>query len=224
MGIREYFSINIGDFTWGITETHISVIIITISLIIFAIYTNKKIKSFKDEPTGFQNFIEWLVETFDNFTYNTMGDKGRPFASYFAVLFIFIFISNISGLFGLRSPTADYSTTFSLAMITFFMVQYFGVKSKGVGGYLKSFTEPIPLMMPLNVIGELANPISLSFRLFGNVLGGTILISLYYQIPYKLIRVAIPTAMHFYFDLFSGVLQAFVFTMLSMVFISGSLE
>jgi F-type H+-transporting ATPase subunit a len=222
--IKELFRINIGDFSWVISDTHFSIVVIVSFLIGFSFYVNRKMKNFNDVPSGLQNFVELVVETFENFTYTTMGEKGRKFSSYFATLFIFIFISNIAGLFKLRPPTADYAVPLGLALITFFMVQYYGIKSKGIKGYLVGLTEPVVLLTPLNIIGELANPVSLSFRLFGNIIGGTILMALYYGLLPRYIQLIIPSGLHFYFDIFAGVLQAFVFTMLSMVFVSGALD
>ncbi|MFP4697379.1 MAG: F0F1 ATP synthase subunit A [Eubacteriales bacterium] len=222
--IKELFRIKIGKFEWIISETHLGIIIIMMLLIGFSYYINRKLKHFEDVPKGIQNFVELVVETFNKFTVSTMGEKGRKFAAYFATLFIFILVSNISGVFNLRPPTADYAVPFGLAIITFFMVQFYGIKEKGVGAYLKGFTQPLWPMTPINVIGEISNPISLSFRLFGNIIGGTILMALYYsQLPW-IAQIGIPSAFHFYFDLFAGVLQAFVFTMLSMVFVSGAIE
>ncbi|TCT13091.1 F-type H+-transporting ATPase subunit a [Natranaerovirga pectinivora] len=221
--IRELFSINFGEVEWVIGDTHFSLLIISLFLIGFALYVNRRFKKFQEVPKGLQNFVEMVVEVFDKFTITTMGEKGKSFSTYFATVFIFLFISNISGLFALRPPTADYAIPLGLALISFFMIQYYGIKSKGIGRYLKGFTEPILFLTPINIIGELANPVSLSFRLFGNILGGTVLIALYYSMPWFL-NLGIPAVLHFYFDLFAGGLQAFVFTILSMVLITGAMD
>jgi F-type H+-transporting ATPase subunit a len=94
------------------------------------------------------------------------------------------------------------------------------MKAKGIGAYLKGFAEPIFILLPLNIIGELATPISLSFRLFGNILGGVIIMYLLYSA----VPVLIPILPHIYFDLFAGILQTFIFVMLSMVFISLAMD
>ncbi len=123
----------------------------------------------------------------------------------------------------MRPPTADFAVTFALALITFAMVQGYSVRTHGVLKWLKRLTEPLWPMTPLNIIGELANPISLSFRLFGNILGGTIIMGLYYNLPWWTL-VGIPVALHAYFDIFAGLLQAFIFVMLSMTFVSGAID
>lgn len=216
--------IPIGNTEIWITQSLLSMWIIMAILITVAIVVKVKSKKFKEVPTGFQNVVEAFVETMDNFTAGIMGDKNRSFAPYFAGLFVFILISNISGLFGLRPPTANYSVPLGMALITFIMVQFYGIKSKGFLKYLKGYGEPLLPLAPLNIIGELANPVSLSFRLFGNIVGGTILMGLYYGLLPWFVKLGIPAFLHIYLDVFAGVLQAFVFTMLSMVFVSGALE
>ena len=100
----------------------------------------------------------------------------------------------------------------------------FGIKEKGLG-YFKGFIEPFPLLLPINVIGEFATPVSLSFRLFGNILGGTIIMGLVYAMfPKIVVFLGIPAVLHCYFDVFAGVLQAFIFVMLSMTFVSSAME
>ena len=123
----------------------------------------------------------------------------------------------------MRPPTADLAVTLSLALITFFMTQGFGLKAKGLKGWLKGFTEPVAFLTPINLIGEVANPVSLSFRLMGNVLAGTIIMGLYYgMLPY--LTYIITPALHFYFDVFAGLLQSYIFMMLSMIYVSGAME
>lgn len=223
-GISTYYELNLFGLEIPITDTIISLGIISLLLIIFAFIVNRKSKKFKDVPDGFQNIVELIVETSDNFVKGTMGEKGKKFGSYFGTIFILVLICNIIGIFNLRPPTADYAMPLALAMLTFFMIHYYGIKSKGFGKYMKSFTEPMPLFTPLNVIGEIATPVSLSFRMFGNVLAGTIIMALFYDmIPYFL-QIGIPPFLHAYFDIFSGFLQTLIFTMLSMVFIKGAME
>lgn len=216
--------IPIGNFYLVITQSLLSMWIIILFLLTIAIIVKVKSKKFKDVPTGFQNLIELIVEVFDNFAVSIMGQVGHKFTAYFGGLFFFILFSNIAGIFGLRPPTANYAVPMGLALMTFVMVHYQGVKAKGTLKYLKGLTEPVVLLTPLNIIGELANPVSLSFRLFGNIIGGTILMGLYYGLLPVFVKIGIPAFLHFYFDIFAGVLQAFVFTMLSMVFVSGAIE
>lgn len=233
--------INIGGLEIWITESMINSWIICSILILFAIGVRIAMRSPKKIPDTFQNIMEFIVSALDDFAVSTMGEKGKRFGSFYGSMLIFIFICNISGLLigpniarplpgdpkvlftFMRPPTADFAVTFSLALITFMMIQGFGIKEKGVLTWLKGFTEPMWGLTPLNLIGELANPISLSFRLFGNILGGTIIMGLYYNLPWYAL-VGIPVVLHGYFDIFAGVLQAFIFVMLSMTFVSSSME
>ena len=150
-------------------------------------------------------------------------------------LLLFLAFANIAGLFGLRPPTADVNTTMGLAIMTFIMIHFFGAKSKGPWKYAKGFTEPFAALLPLNIMGELATPISLGFRLFGNIVGGLIIMNLLYGalaglttkfmgISIPILQIGIPAVLHIYFDLFAGILQSFIFTMLTMVFISIATE
>lgn len=208
----------------GITTTHINTWIIMAFLIVIALIIRIKIKNFKEVPESrFQNIVEVIVDTFGNFTASTMGEKNRGFSYFYGPVFLFILFSNLSGLVGLRPPTADIATTLALALTTFFMIHGYGVKAKGLG-YFKGFLEPMPFLLPLNIIGELATPISLSFRLFGNILGGTIIMGLYYSMMPLILRIGVPAVFHLYFDVFAGALQTLIFVMLSMTFVSSAMD
>lgn len=200
--------------------------IVIIILSIFAFIVNKKIKeaNIDEEPSGFLNVVELLVGGVNDLVRNTMGEKNMAFAPYIFTLACFLGVANLLGLIGLTPPTSDYSVTFSLAMITFSITQIMNFKTqKGIGGYLKSFTEPFAFLTPINILGELGNPISLSFRLFGNVMSGGIIMALLYN-ALGLFAPLITPFLHGYFDVFSGLLQTFIFAMLTMIFISGATE
>lgn len=213
-----------------ISETVIVTWIIIAALALFAYIATRNLK---EVPSKFQLGVEGLVGAVNNLVKQTMGEDKMGFAPYMGTIILFIGIANIIGLIGLRPPTADVNTTFALSIITFMMVQIFSVKSNGFGGYLKGFLEPMPLLLPLNIIGELANPVSLSFRLFGNIVGGLIIMKLLYTalmglsfkfLPIPLLGVGVPAVLHIYFDLFAGLLQSFIFTMLTMVFVSMGMD
>lgn len=207
-----------------LTTTHISIIIVILALIAFAFVANRFIKKAdpEKEPGIFLNIVEIIVEALDNLTVSNMGEEhGGKFSNYIGTLFGFIFLSNIAGLFGLRSPTADYGVTFSMALITFVLIHYNGFKYQKFG-HITGLFQPIPLLFPINVIGELATPISMSLRLFGNMLAGTAMMTLIYGLLPKFLTLFWPAALHAYFDVFSGAIQSYVFCMLTMVFISNN--
>lgn len=203
----------------SITTTHISIIIITSALIIFALLANRCIKKAEEIPGYFQNALEMIVDMLTNMVEGIMGKNAKGFVNYISTIFIFILISNISGIFGLRPPTADYGTTLSLGLITFFMIHYYGFKNQKFG-HITALFDP-PILAPINIIGEIAVPISLSLRLFGNLLSGTVFTSLIYGLTPIFIQFGIPSVLHVYFDLFSGAIQAYVFCMLTMVYINN---
>ena len=204
-----------------LTTTHVSLLIICAALIILAVVVRLKLKDTEGKPSGFQNAIELVVEMLDGMVYSSMGKKGIPFRNYISILFVFILISNLSGLVGLRPPTADYGVTLALGLMTFTIVQFNNIKYNKFGA-VKELFEPIPLLFPINLIGEIAVPISLSLRLFGNVLAGTVIMALLYGLLSKFAFVW-PGALHAYFDVFSGAIQSYVFCMLTMVFIGNKI-
>jgi F-type H+-transporting ATPase subunit a len=162
-----------------------------------------------------------FVEFFDNFVTSTAGAKMAMLGNWFFMVFAFILMSNLSGMFTLRPPTADWTVTVSLAIATFVIMQVMGIKFRGKA-YLKSFIEPVIVFFPLNLIGELARPVALSFRLFGNILAGLILMGVIYELLPWFVSIGVPAALHGYFDLFIGVIQAYIFTVLSLAFIGGA--
>lgn len=208
-----------------IPDTIINMWLVVLVLSMFAFVVNSKIKKAKasDVPSGFLNVVELLVEASDNLVTSTMGKQNtKRFGPYILTLAMFLAVANLLGLVGLTPPTSDYSVTLSLALITFALTQFWTYKNGGgIVGYIKSFGDPVPLLAPLNIIGELANPISLSFRLFGNIMSGGIILGLLYQwLGYLAPVIALP--LHGYFDIFSGLLQTFIFIMLTMIFVGGS--
>lgn len=204
-----------GQKLW-ITTTHVSVLIVMAILLAFAVAANRRMKRAEEIPGAFQNVVELIVEMLDKMVSGSMGKYAGKFVNYISALFLFIFVSNISGLFGLRPPTADYGVTLPLGLITFGIIQYNNIKYNKFGAFTGLF-QPLPFLFPINLIGEIAVPFSLSLRLFGNVLSGTVMMSLIYQL---LSRFAIgwPGILHIYFDVFSGAIQTYVFCMLTMAF------
>lgn len=206
-----------------ITETIVNTWIIMAILIVLAIIVRIKLKTFKEVPTGIQNVIEIIVETFDNFVVDSMGEKLAYIGSWFFMVFTFVLLSSLFSPFGLRPPTADWATTFALALGSFLLMLILGIRHQK-GTYLKTFFEPHFIFFPLNLIGELAKPISLSFRLFGNVLSGTIILTLYYGLTPFLVQIGIPAALSAFFDVIVGALQTYIFVILSMMYIKGAAE
>lgn len=168
-----------------------------------------------------QNIAEMVVEALDGMVKGSMGKNGIPYRNYIGTLFLFLIVSNLSGLLGLRPPTADYGVTLPLGVITFILIQYNNIRYNKVGAFTGLF-KPLPILFPINLIGEIAVPFSLSLRLFGNVVSGTVIMGLLYGLLSKF-AIGWPGILHIYFDIFSGCIQTYVFCMLSMVFINDKL-
>lgn len=192
-----------------------------------------------------QAVAELLVETANKFVIGNMGEKFRHMIPFVAALFITSVVSNLISLIGLRSPTADLSTEAAWAVVVFVMITGQKIKTNGFGGYLKGFTTPIAVMTPFNILSELATPISMACRHFGNILSGVVINGLIYgalavassalfgllpgllgdvfaKIP--VLDVGIPAILSVYFDWFSGFMQAFIFCMLTVMYIANAAE
>lgn len=211
-----------GQELW-ITSTTVGVAIVTLVLIIFSCAAGYKMRRAKEVPEGFQNILESMVEALEKFTSGAMGANGKWFLNYIGTIFLFILFCNIAGLFGIRTPTSDFGVTFLLGLVTFAIVQYQGIRHHGFGHFTRLF-KPFPVLFPINVIGEIANPISLSLRLFGNMVSGVIIMGLWYGMMPLWAKIGIPAALHVYFDLFSGCIQTYVFCMLTMVYVNEKIE
>lgn len=186
-------------------------------------------------PGKLQSMLEAVYQFLDDLLESMVGKWKVKYISYISTLFLFIFFSNILSFFPIpgisivdgalnispafRGPTADLNTTVGLALLTTFVFISTSMKINGVFGYVKGLAEPVPVMFPVNVIGELAKPTNISIRLFGNMFAGGIILGLLYSVA----PAVIPVPLHIYFDLFSGVVQSFVFVMLTIVYIQGSL-
>jgi F-type H+-transporting ATPase subunit a len=214
-----------------ITETVCWAVIVAIVIIIFAIASTRKLKR---DPKGLQAVAELLVETVYRYVNDNMGKRNIGFAPFVGTVFTFLLISNALGLLGFRPVTSDMNATFAIAILIFFIIQVNAIKSRGAGGYLKHFCEPYPFMLPIKVLEEFTFPLSLSFRLFGNILAGVIIMELVMEglhylstellhLPLPIFQTIIPLPLNIFFDMFEPVLQAFVFSMLTMAFISKAI-
>lgn len=225
--IHGYTDTKFTIFGWEIylTTTHISMIIVIAAILIFAIFANRAIKKAEPDkvPGAFLNVIELIVESLDGMVAGSMGASKAPkFRNYVSALFVFILVCNLSGLLGLRPPTADYGVTFPLAIITWVMIQYNGFKYQKFGK-IKGLFEPIFLFFPMNLISEFSTPISMSLRLFGNILSGTVMMGLIYGLLPRVLTLIWPAALHIYLDVFAGAIQTYVFCMLTMCFVSDAI-
>lgn len=246
VGPKVYFEIPIDIPVLGrlqISETLVIswlVMLIILGLCIFFTH-NLKVENISKR----QALAEMIVETADKFVIGNMGEKFAYLIPFVSALFATSIISNLISLLGFRSPTADLNTEAAWAIVVFTMITAQKIKSSGLGGYLKGFTQPIPVMTPFNVLSELATPISMACRHFGNILSGVVINGLIYgalalassallglipgvvgdflsNIP--ILAVGIPAITSVYFDWFSGAMQAFIFCMLTTMYIANASE
>ena len=228
-----------GMFGNLITQTTVSLLVVTVLLIILARLATRNLSK---RPGRFQVIVEKLVDMLYKMVEDTMGKHNLRFAPYVGTLFLFSIFGTLIGMTQLfRSTTADLSVTAAMALVTTGMVWYWNIKNFGFKTWLKGFTEPVVVMTPMNIVSEIASPLSLAFRHFGNVAGGSVLTALIYGalgavnnlvfgwLPRHILAVfptvfqaGIPAFLSLYFDLFSGFVQAFVFCLLTMVYIGGA--
>ena len=225
-----------------VTQTTVSIFIVTVILISLSLAATRKLD--KKRPSGLQVIAEKLVTMLYGLVESTMGAHNLRFAPYIGTLFMTSLFSTLIGMTNIfRSATADISVTAAWAIVTTGMVWYNNIKNFGFKSWLKGFTEPIVVMTPMNIVSEIASPVSMAFRHFGNVAGGSVLTALIYAalaglshsvlslIPgavgtvlsnIPIFQAGIPAVLSIYFDLFSGFVQAFVFCLLTMVYVGGA--
>lgn len=173
-----------------------------------------------DNPTRKQIVIETLVTKLDGITSGLLGDNSKMYAPYIMTVFIYLIMSNLIGLFGFKPPTKDLNVTAALALMSIILVEASGIRAKGMKGWAKSFAEPLPLVLPFNVLEVFIKPLSLCMRLFGNVLGAFVIMELLKMV----VPAVVPVVFSFYFDLFDGLIQAYVFVFLTSLYIREATE
>ena len=227
---------NLGNI---VTQTTVSLFAVTIILMILGIIGGKNLKK---RPGKLQVVTEKLVNMLYGLVEDTMGKHNSHFAPYIGTLFLCSIVGSLIGTTALfRSTTGDLSVTLAWALVTTGMVWYNNIKNFGFKAWLKGFTEPIVVMTPMNIVSEIAQPLSMAFRHFGNVAGGSVLTSLIYAalavaskalfgwLPAMVLeffppvlQAGVPAFLSLYFDFFSGFVQAFVFCLLTMVYVAGA--
>jgi F-type H+-transporting ATPase subunit a len=171
-------------------------------------------------PTRRQAVLELIVTTLDTQIVETTGARPDPYRSFIGTLFLFILVANWSSLIpGVEPPTAQLETDAALAALVFLSVVWFGVRGDGVGGYLKSFAAPNPVMIPLNILQSLTRVFSMFVRLFGNVMSGVFIIGIVASLAGLLVPIPLMAL-----DLLTGLVQAYIFAVLAMVFISATVQ
>ena len=201
-------------YTWTVMAALV-IIALIIRLTIF--------RRFKDVPKGAQNVLELIVETVSKYTDAQAHGAGEFLCSYILTIGALMIGSALLELFRLRAPTSDITMTFALALMTFILINAYGVKRKGVGGRIKSLASPTPVVFVFRAISEVAIPVSMACRLFGNMLGGMIVMDLLYSALGNG-AVGIPSVLGLFFNVFHPMIQAFIFITLTLTFINEAIE
>lgn len=222
-----------------VQNTVYSIIIVTLFMSIILLAINRVLVKFDplSKPKGIVLLMIMAVDFISNLIKGAIKEKkiADTLIPYFMTIILYIFFSNIAGLFSIECPTSNYSVTLTLAALTCILIEVCSFITKGGKKYFKGWFEPMAPFVVMNVISKLSTLLSLSLRLFGNILAGGILMSVIYQLFDRIsalvpvigninfVAIIVAPALHFYFDLFSGVMQAFLFTTLSVNFIGNEL-
>ncbi len=218
------------------TVYYIIAVTAVISLFIMILYSQLRKFNPLDEPKGLVLLAIMAYRFVDDMLRQETNEKiTEKLGPYIAVTLLYIFLSNISGLFGIEPPTANYSVTLTLAAITVILIEVNAIKFNGVKNYVKSLFEPLAPFVFINIISKFSTLMSLSLRLFGNIVSGSILMTIIYLLfakvssvipfigAFNFVGVAIAPFLHFYFDLFAGLIQTYIFTTLTVTFIGKEL-
>lgn len=234
-GARIFFTIPMPLQALPITESQVNSFLVMISIVGLCLYLTHGLKV--KAETKRQLIVEWIVEKVDSLVNESMGEYFKGFAPFIAAIMALSAFSSLLSLFGLYPPTSDVNIVAGWAILVFALITYYKLKS-GPLKYFKGFLEPVPILAPINIIGEFATPLSMTFRHYGNVLAGTVISTLLASalrglsqkalgwlpgiladIP--ILQIGIPAVLSVYFDVFSGLLQAYIFAMLTMMYVSG---
>lgn len=235
-GARIFFTIPMPLQDFPVTESQINSALVLISIIFLCLFLTHGISEHIDLKR--QHFAELIVEKIDNMVIENMGEYFKGYSSFIIAIMALSGFSSLLSLFGLFPPTSDINVVAGWAILVFVLITYYKLKC-GPVYYLKSFTQPVAFLAPINFISEFATPISMSFRHYGNVLSGSVISVLIatalaglsnmvlgnlpgFLADIPLFQIGLPAVLSVYFDIFSGCLQAFIFAMLTMLNISGA--
>jgi F-type H+-transporting ATPase subunit a len=231
--IKTIFTLNIAGFSIPITETVIISWVVMLIIIAASLLLTRRLK---EVPSGPQAILETGVEFLNTFANDQFGSYAKYLGPYIGSLFLFLLVANIIPVlsplelkafgrvftppFEIKPPTRDINVTASLAVISILLVIVFGFAARGVGGWFKRLLYPLPMMLPFNIMEYGTRVMSLALRLFGNILGGFVLM----RLIEGLLPVALPMVFSLYFDFFDGAIQAAIFVFLTSLYISEALK
>ena len=208
--------INIGGV--GIHESVIVTLFISILLLVLGLVLTSgfRVENPSRRQLAVESFVLWLQKFFEG----PLSPKGKRYAPYMMTIACYVALANIFYVFGIKPPTKDLTVTAALAVMSIVLVQMAGIQTKGVKGWLHSFLEPMPAMLPMNILELFIKPVSLCMRLFGDVRGAFIIMCMIEG----LVRIIVPVPFSLYFDFFDGLIQVYVFTLLTSMYIAEAVE
>lgn len=202
----------------GISESVVVTWIIMAVVLLACLLVTRNLKV--EHPGRRQLLLEHAVTWIQGIGEGILGEEGKGYAMYLTSILIYLGIANLIGILGFKPPTKDLNVTAALALMSIVLIEYAGIHKKGVKGWLKSFAEPIAIVAPINILELFIKPLSLCMRLFGNVLGAFVIMKLIESI----LPVFLPIPFSAYFDVFDGLIQAYVFVFLTGLFIKEAME
>ena len=192
--------------------------IIMAVLVLLSIVLTRNLKV--ENPGRGQLLLEMAVGGLHGMVNGMVGEKGKRYVPYLMTVLVYIGFANVIGLFGFKPPTKDLTVTIALAGMSIVLIEFAGIREKGTKKWLKSFAEPVAIMTPFNILEILIKPLSLCMRLFGNVLGAFVIM----ELIKNMVLIALPVPFSLYFDIFDGLIQAYVFVFLTSLFIKEAIE
>ena len=214
---------NVNLFGFEVSETLLATWVVLLILIVLAVLVRLfVIPRFKTVPKGIQNVLEIFVDTCEKFTNSQLGKRGAAFAAYIFTVALVIVSTCMIELFGFRPPATDINFTIALALMSFVLINAFGVYYTGLWGRVKWFFKPKAFMLPVNVVTHAVIPVSLSFRLFGNMFAGMVVMDLLYGVAY--LSFGIPAVLSIYFNLFHVGIQTYIFLVLTLSFMEETVS
>lgn len=212
------FSVKIGSFQVDVLESVVVTWVIVAFIMLLSIFLTRNLKI--RDISKRQLVLETIVVKLQNFVAGMVGEEGKAYVPYLCTVLLYIGLANLIGLFGMKPPTKDMNVTAALALMSIILIEAAGIRKKGMKRWLKSFTEPIAVVTPINILEIFIRPLSLCMRLFGNVLGAFVIM----ELIKILVPIAVPIPFSFYFDIFDGLIQAYVFVFLTSLFIKEAIE
>jgi F-type H+-transporting ATPase subunit a len=220
----EMFAERVDVFGLSVSKTTVTtwwiIGVLFILCLIFRLFIYPK---FTDSPKGIQNVVEILVEACENFTNSQTHNLSPALAEYIFSIALMIIGCAVVELFSVRPPTSDLVFTFSLGLLTFILINYYGIKKKGFFGRIKFLATPSPIIFPMKILSDVAVPVSLACRLFGNMLGGMIVMDLL-KSSLGGYAVGMTSLAGLYFNLFHPLIQTYIFIVLTLTFINEATE